>query len=316
MTFQHQKKLNQQITDQSSSRPTIPTFVDKRATNSIQLKQKKMIQQASRPAPQLLVQAKMPEGEGVAQAMKIGKQQIKTVAELAPIMGISKEDIVSKFNAELGGFPKINEAKLNTYFNSVTYSVPVSVTETDKFIARIVKRYIDNYMKTTDSAFTGNLEGIENNPAYITIMDKEGINYGEGEEDGASVKDTYDKGLACTLFAILKVKPGFLGATTPEELHYILRSNPKTKNYDLDPSVAQIRISAGLRYRAPASDEDTVSKLTSKPENRGTTFIIDPKGEAHTFSLAYLGSTWKQFDNDHTGGKTPGNDQIRVIWQA
>ena len=85
MTFQHQKKPNQQITDQSSSRQTIPIFFDKRVTNSIKLKQKKMIQQASRSAPQLLGQAKMPGGEGVTQAMKIGKQQIKTVAELAPI---------------------------------------------------------------------------------------------------------------------------------------------------------------------------------------------------------------------------------------
>ncbi len=157
------------------------------------------------------------------------------------------------------------------------------------------------------------MDNIKDNSTYKDLVDPEKGNYVDDVDDGASIKDKYDKSLACTLYAILELKPALLGASSPEQLHYIFRSNPKTKGYDNDREVAQIRISAGLTAVKPGSDENTVSKLTTKFSSGK--YIIDPAGEAHTFVLAYDGSKWQKIDNDNPRGTTASNCDIKYYWK-
>lgn len=258
-----------------------------------------------------------PATSKVVQRIFVGKNEIKTAEELAPLLGMDEDELLQQFNTRLGEFPPATKTKFNTFLTAKTSKVRgVSTSQPDAYLDRLRKWYVETYFQREDSTFTDNLDNIEQNQNFRNIMDPEGINYAEGEDDGASVKDTYDSTLACSLFAILQLKPNFLGAATPKQLHYIFRSNPKTKGYDNDKEVAQIRISAGLNYRAPGNNENTVSKFmtTRTEQDRAKKYIIDPGGQAHTFTLAYSGGRWKRFDNDNQGGVVPDNDPIRVYW--
>lgn len=252
-----------------------------------------------------------------AQRVKVGKQDVVTAQAMADILSLQKQAFIDKFNQALGELPPADENKINGYLGSKTSKVSKGViSQADDYIRRLVNGYIRTYMQREGGEFLKEMATVESGQEYTTLVDTEGINYLEGEDDGVSVEDQYRQTLACSLYALLELKPGFLGANTPKQLHYVLRLNDDTKDYDNDKEVAKIRLSAGLRYRAPASNEDTVSKfmsrLTQNDQNRK--FIIDPKGQAHTFVLKYIQNSWKKVDNDHPGGTNATNQEIRVIW--
>lgn len=255
----------------------------------------------------------------IFQRIKIGNESVTTVTRLAERLEKPKNTVIAKFNEKLGNLPQVDEGKINNYLNYKKTKVSGgNLSDYDQYIGRLVESYKRSYMEREDNNFLTTMGTIESDQSYTTLVDPQGINYLDGEDDGASVGDNYDKNLACSLYAILALKPGFLGATTPKELHYILRLNPQTKSYDEDKEVAKIRLSAGLSYRAPGNAENTVSKFmnTLGEQHQGNKYIIDPSGAAHTFVLKYMGGRWKQVDNDHPDGVIPTapNAAIRVIW--
>jgi hypothetical protein len=257
----------------------------------------------------------------VAQRILVGKTPVASAAALAPLLHLDNgEAVLNLFNAQLGDFAPANIHRFNAFLAAKKGRVRGGNTSHPAdYLARLAKHYKHQYIKRVDSSFETSLEGIGSNQLYTDLIDPNGINYLAGEDDGASVKDHYDVALACSLYALLQLKPGFLGADTPEQLHHVLRSDPRTAQYDNDQEVAQIRIAAGLRYLAPAEGERTVSgytrSLTVADQTRK--FIIDPEGEAHTFVLAWLDRAWKQVDNDHPAGTAPnGATRIRAIWHV
>lgn len=255
----------------------------------------------------------------VAQLIKVGKNTITTAAALAPLLHLDDgETVLRLFNAQLGDFAPANIHRFNTFLAAKKGRVHRGNTSHPAaYLALLAKHYKRQYIARVDSGFAANLAQIEDDEDYQRLIDPEGINYLEGEDDGASVKDHYDVALACSLYALLQLKPGFLGADTPEQLHHVLRSDPRTAQYDNDQEVAQIRIAAGLRYRAPAEGERTVSGYTRAltVADRARKFIIDPEGEAHTFVLAWQVRAWKQVDNDHPAGTAlNGATRIRAVW--
>lgn len=269
---------------------------------------------------QALQQQIQESSQGVCQRLKIGKATVSTTDQLAEKLGKERAQVIDKFNAKLGDLPSVDNATLNNYLVAKKTKVNGgNLADFDQYIGRLVESYKRTYMERNGGQFLTNLATVESGQDYQTLVDEQGaINYLDGEEDGASVGDGYDKSLACTLFALLELKPGFLGATNPKELHYILRLNPQTKAYDEDKQVAKIRLSAGLNYRAPGGNENTVAKFinTLGQGQQGNRYIIDPAGQAHTFVLKHNGNRWMQIDNDDEGGvipKTP-NAGIRVIW--
>ncbi len=245
------------------------------------------------------------------QRIKVGKDGVRTVSDLGQKMNLTEGQVIEKFNAALGSFPDATKVKINNFLFSRTAKVGTSITDHKSFFERLVISYINKFMETQDPTFMDKINNVESTDEYKILMDSQGINYGEGEDDGESITDTYEKTLACTLYALLKLKPNFMGAETPEQLHYFLRTDPKTKNYDEDPQVAQIRLAAGLTYKVPGTD---LSGFMTGLDTRKK-YIIDPRGAAHTFALVHDGSGWKQYDNDYPNGKTPTNSQIRVVWE-
>jgi len=245
------------------------------------------------------------------QRIKVGKDDVRTVSDLGQKMNLTEEQVIEKFNAALGSFPDATKAKINNFLSSKTAKVRTSITDHKSFFERLVISYKNKFMETQDPTFMDKMNSVESTDEYKILMNPKGINYGEGEDDGASITDTYEKTLACTLYALLKLKPNFMGAATPEQLHYFLRTDLKTKNYDQDPQVAQIRLAGGLTYKDPGTDLSGFMKGLDTSKK----YIIDPRGAAHTFALVHDGSGWKQYDNDHPNGKTPSNTPIRVVWE-
>jgi hypothetical protein len=245
------------------------------------------------------------------------RQEIKSIDELAPLLGLQAAAVVLRFNAALGTFPAATNVTLNAFLNKKKTRVSENIRTPDAFLTKLANSYKSSYMERTDTDFTKNLKTIKQDQRYTDLINPQGINYADGVDDGAAVNDAYNIALACSLFALLKLKPNFLGAASPRDLHHIFRSNPKTRNYDNDREVAQIRLSAGLQYRVPGEDQNTVGTFMASltQADRGRKFIIDPSGQAHTFALVYSGGRWKKFDNDHQAGVVPGNEGIRVIWE-
>lgn len=254
------------------------------------------------------------------QMLKIGTKDHPTIDSLTSYLNLSKEEILEKINAKIERFPKADIQNINNFLKSKKSKLTganISPNDNyDNFFIKLSESYKRSYIKLIDPTFYENIKNIKNNIDYKNLVNPSKDNYLEGGgDDGVSITDTYNKSLACTLFALLELKPKLLNASTPEQLHYVLRSNPKTKRYDNDREVAQIRIASGLTPVKPTTDENTISKFTCK-HSSGESFIIDPAGEAHTYILKKVGSTWKKIDNDHPEGITPTNDNIRFYWKA
>lgn len=256
---------------------------------------------------------------GVTQLIKIGKENITSTKKLAEKFDISQELLITKLNTSMGNLPNFNADSLNIFLAAKKTKVHGGqLHDVDQYIGKLAQSFTKYYLQYGHSEFETSMKGMESNDDFTTLMDPEGINYGDGVDDGAGVNDGYDASLACTLFALLRLKPGFLGAASPRDLHHVLRLNALTKNYDEDSEVAKIRLSAGLNYRTPAPNQTNISGFMQNltEADRGTKYIIDPAGEAHTWVLEYVGDAWRKYDNDNQDGTNPSNDGIRVYWTA
>ncbi|OJJ19070.1 hypothetical protein BKI52_19825 [marine bacterium AO1-C] len=164
-----------------------------------------------------------------------------------------------------------------------------------------------------------NDESILTDDAYNALKST----YEETEaDDGQEVEDDYKSGLACTLFALLAVKGTIWGASTPQELHEILRAMPKLRVYDEDEIVGFLRMKASLNYtnRNSIKVADFVASLGEEDQTRK--FIVDLDGEPHTFALKHKDGEWKRFDNGSETGYIDGatigkynSSKISVTWE-
>ena len=121
-----------------------------------------------------------------------------------------------------------------------------------------------------------------------------------GVDDGVSVGDAFEALKACSLYALLAVVPGFMGANNPRELHEILRKSKKLKDYDEDDVVAQLRFAAGLTPTMQGGrrlDDFITKEIVQKGGDRPS-FIVDPSGEAHTFAAVWKDGAYRPRDNE------------------
>lgn len=143
---------------------------------------------------------------------------------------------------------------------------------------------------------------------------------GGGTDDEVNVGDEYRSLLACTFYAILTVKPGWLGAETPQELHSILRKTGKLKAYDDDRVAAKIRYLAGLTPTMIGSQNKTVKAfLKGEASKRGEkkNYIIDAEGIAHTFAAKWDGEKYVKVDEQTPAGGAFGkfeNKKALTAW--
>ncbi len=131
-----------------------------------------------------------------------------------------------------------------------------------------------------------------------------------GTDDGVSVGEGYENNKACSLFALLALVPGFMGAQNPEQLHHILRRTKKLQNYDQDAIVAQIRFAAGLKPTMQGGrrlDDFIQKEILDKGDGRPS-FIADPSGEAHTFAAVWKDGAYRPRDN----AANPNTDIMNV----
>ncbi len=126
-----------------------------------------------------------------------------------------------------------------------------------------------------------------------------------GVDDERSVNDVYVVGLACSLFALLAVVPGFMGANSAPDLHKILRRTEKLKAYDEDASVAQIRLLAGLTPTMEGGRQlgAIIQEILDAGDARPN-FIADPTGQAHTFAVLWVNGAYRPKDNGESDSNT------------
>lgn len=142
---------------------------------------------------------------------------------------------------------------------------------------------------------------------------------GGGVDDGMNVSDVYNPNLACTLFAILAVKPGWLGANHPSDLHKILRKTGQLKDYDDDRTAGKIRYLAGLKPTMIGDQNIKVGAFLQqkKQENPKPNFLFDAEGIAHTFAAVWMGNEYKKVDEATPNGGGFGqfiNKKVLAIW--
>jgi len=132
---------------------------------------------------------------------------------------------------------------------------------------------------------------------------------GGGTDDGMSVGDKYTSVMACSLYAVLTVKPGWLGAAGPEDLHNILRKTGALREYDDDRVAAKIRYLAGLTPTMVGGENKTVSEyLAAKKEaadkarKPADNIIIDAEGIAHTFAAKWNNGNFVKIDEATPNG--------------
>jgi hypothetical protein len=262
----------------------------------------------------------------VVQRIKVGSEgrpglirgQITTVKELATILSekeqMDSNELIAKINKADKTFPDLDETLINKFLEkNSNLRIQESITQVDKFIislVNVIKQQYTSLLSDIHPDFHQKLETVERTNDYTTLMDPEGINYSKGTDSTASIGQKYNKTMACSLFALLRLKPGFLGAKDEEHLHYIFRTNLQTREYDEDVFVAKIRLAAGLK---PHNDKEDVKGLQIKG-NKKKKIIIDPVGDAHTFVLEHTAKGWKKYDNDNQEGTPNGNQKIRVYW--
>ena len=182
---------------------------------------------------------------------------------------------------------------------------------------------------------TGALDDLENawdldwsdqdmdlNAKITTLGETAGIwgeNYQDdgGEDDGMNVGDEYNSHLACSLYALLELKPNWLGAANPRALHGILRKTEGLQEYDDNQIAAKVRYLAGLSpTRVP--DEMTLSAYLQQEADAGRTQsrIFDVTGMAHTFAASWQGGQFRKVDEATPNGGAFSNDynQSTVLW--
>jgi hypothetical protein len=253
----------------------------------------------------------------VVQRIKVGKSKVTTVGQLTEILNKNKEKkgeefhqagLMEKLNEYRGAFPEFTVSMVNKFLDdNPERKIRRSISKTDEFIASLANAIKQQYSQLVNKDFHDKFDKDGQSKEYKGLKQ---IGYMDGTDDGASVKQKYNSTLACSLFALLRMKSPILGASTPEQLHYILRTHPQTKKYDNDDVVAKIRLAAGFKYH---TDKQQVSELQTLT-NKGKKFIIDPVGKAHTFVLEDTSNGWKKYDNDNQNGTAPSNDKIRVYW--
>ena len=157
----------------------------------------------------------------------------------------------------------------------------------------------------------------------ITNLEQTGGVWGEhyedegGEDDGMSVGDVYSSVLACSLYSILALKPGWLGAGSPEDLHKILRKTGKLKEYDDNQIAAKVRYLAGLNPTQVQGNVLLGNYLQQEGNaNRRQSRIFDVTGMAHTFAAVWMGGEFKKVDEATPNGGNFNNNyaQSRVLW--
>ncbi len=256
-----------------------------------------------------------------AQLIKIGKKEVKTVTELSSKLNQEKGKIITDINNALSNFKAVDEAEINDFLNRYTKRIRhVSTSEYDAFIQRIAILYKRFFFSTKEIEFYTKIENIEKDSDYTKLMNPEKLDYEGvvGGEDGADIVDIYNQSLACSLYALLTVRPNFMGAKTPKELHNIFRAKEATKEYDEEKEVAKIRLSAGLVYSTDYQGQSVNQMIQSfnTTTDRNRRIIVDPGGNvAHTFALKY-DNGWKKFDNDNPNGTTNlGINSIAFTWE-
>jgi hypothetical protein len=256
-----------------------------------------------------------------AQLIKIGKTQVKNVTELSGKLNQGKEKIITDINNALSNFKAVDEAEINDFLNRHTKRVKhVSTSEYEAFIQRLAILYKRFFFSIKESEFYTKIEKIENDDDYKDLMDPEKHDYGGvvGGEDDATVGDIYNQSLACSLYALLTVRPNFMGAKTPKALHNIFRAKEVTREYDEEKEIAKIRLSAGLTYSTDYKGKSVNQMIQSfnTTTDRNRRIIVDPAGNvAHTFALKY-DNGWKKFDNDNPNGTSNlGTNSIAFTWE-
>lgn len=124
---------------------------------------------------------------------------------------------------------------------------------------------------------------------------------------------------ACSPYALLALKPGWLGARDPADLHAILRKTGTVKDYDDNKTAAQVRLLAGLQGTT-IPDQTTLRQYVANQKLAGNTesFIADIEGKAHTFAAVWKGSDFVKVDETGSNGNLAEYASKRVIavWRA
>ena len=253
----------------------------------------------------------------VGNSTKGTSREVKNTATLAQVLGWDKAKALTEVKTKVGSIIYFDEATLDGILaGSYEY---IEGTSRGDIVTAVGKLYTDHFKEQRDT-FSDTVGGIKDNIENSMNSDFKGLKaiYQDSEgDDGMSVSDEWSKSLACTLYALLFLKPNFLGAGSPEELHKIFRSYETTEEYDEDEVVGKIRIAAGLKY-SMANAGDKVSGLVAGlgDGDRGRKIIVDMVGEAHTFTLMYDGA-WKRYDNDSPGGNARvgyANKRVACTW--
>jgi len=150
-----------------------------------------------------------------------------------------------------------------------------------------------------------------------------GDDYKPSPEDyvGPAVGDGYNANLACTLYAILTLRPGWLGAEKPEQLHNILRKTENLKVYDEGDVLAKIRYLAKIEPTILAGQNKSVNTLLSerKIADKKNNIIIDAKDASHTFAAKWDGAKFVKIDNETSGGGAFGDygtKTVQTFWET
>jgi hypothetical protein len=140
-----------------------------------------------------------------------------------------------------------------------------------------------------------------------------------GEDDGMAVGDLYQPLLACSLFSILALKPGWLGADSPAALHRILRKTQNLRQYDDNVVVAKVRYLAGLAPTvvegAPRLDNYVAGK-TGRGERES--FNVDITGAVHTFAAVWKNGAYRKVDETGQNGNLGdyAANTVIAIWRV
>jgi len=144
---------------------------------------------------------------------------------------------------------------------------------------------------------------------------------GGGTEDDMSVKEAYNPNLACTLFAILALKPGWLGAEHPRDLHSILRKTGQLKDYDDDRTAGKLRYLAGLTPTIVGDQNKRLGEFLQqrKQANQKDSFIVDAEDLAHTFAVVWKSDKFVRVDEasppDGGGFGAYLQKKVLAIWK-
>lgn len=157
----------------------------------------------------------------------------------------------------------------------------------------------------------GAVRELEQNPSPHNIFSP-----GGGTDDHVNLRDVFEPGKACSLYSLLTLAPGFMGASSPEELHTMLRRTQDLREYDDNDVVARLRLMAGLTC---TMEGKPIAEVLAKYEHAGKPpFIVDPAGEAHTFACEWANDGYYPRDNGENarGTKVLDNKRINKITVA